>query len=140
MSILIPNPVSISRRVSALSFQPRRLDAEFRSISAPPSFIQFQPCQVSFRCPPVSASELPSPSPPSPPQTRLETLIAAIRQLAVVRRVIVLDDLDYLHALDKSFMDAVINWALSGIDQLVLVLTTKSTIGLTSADSAPPPR
>jgi hypothetical protein len=44
----------------------------------------------------------------------------------------VLDDLDYLYALDKSFTDAVIK-ALSSVDQLVLVLTT---IGWTSA---PPP-
>ena len=70
-------------------------------------------------------------SPPAP-EAQLETLVAAIRRLAVVRRAIVLDDLDYLYALDKSFTDAVIK-ALSSIDQLVLVLTT---IGWTSA---PPP-
>jgi hypothetical protein len=69
---------------------------------------------------------------PSAPEAQLETLVAAIRRLAVVRRVIVLDDLDYLYALNKSFTDAVIK-ALSSIDQLVLVLTT---VGWTSA----PPR
>ncbi|KAI9429425.1 hypothetical protein BJY52DRAFT_128084, partial [Lactarius psammicola] len=69
---------------------------------------------------------------PSTREARLETLVAAIQRLAVVRRVIVLDDLDHLYALDKSFTDAVIK-ALSGIDQLVLVLTV---IGWTSA----PPR
>jgi len=69
---------------------------------------------------------------PSAPEARLDTLFAAIRRRAVVRRVIVLDDLDYLYALNKSFTDAVIK-ALSSIDQLVLVLTT---IGWTSA----PPR
>ncbi|KAF8497107.1 hypothetical protein F5888DRAFT_325546 [Russula emetica] len=69
---------------------------------------------------------------PSAPEARLETLVAAIRRLTVVRRVIVLDDLDYLYALNKSFTDTVIK-ALSSIDQLVLVLTT---IGWTSA----PPR
>ena len=68
-------------------------------------------------------------SSPSAPEARLETLVAAIRRLSVLRRAIVLDDLDYLYALDKSFTDAVIK-ALSGIDQLVLVLTT---IGWTSA-------
>jgi hypothetical protein len=41
----------------------------------------------------------------------------------------VLDDLDYLYALNKSFTDAVVK-ALSSIDQLVLVLTT---IGWASA-------
>jgi AAA domain len=71
-------------------------------------------------------------SSPSAPEAQLETLVVAIRRLAVVRRVIVLDDLDYLYALDKSFTDAVIK-ALSSIDQLILVLTT---IGWTSA---PPP-
>ncbi|KAG1767634.1 hypothetical protein EDD22DRAFT_1005278 [Suillus occidentalis] len=65
-------------------------------------------------------------------EDQLETLVAAIRRLAVVRRVIVLDDLDHLYALDKSFTDAVIK-ALSSIDKLVLVLTI---IGWTSA---PPP-
>ncbi|KIK39521.1 hypothetical protein CY34DRAFT_328206 [Suillus luteus UH-Slu-Lm8-n1] len=55
-------------------------------------------------------------------EDQLETLVAAIRRLAVVRRVIVLDDLDHLYALDKSFTDAVIK-ALSSIDKLVLVLT-----------------
>jgi hypothetical protein len=71
-------------------------------------------------------------SSPSAPEAQLETLVTAIRRLAVVRRVIVLDDLDYLYALNKSFTNAVIK-ALSSIDQLVLVLTT---IGWTSA---PPP-
>ena len=71
-------------------------------------------------------------SSPSAPEAQLETLVAAIRRLAVVRRVIVLDDLDYLYALNKSFTDVVIK-ALSSIDQLILVLTT---IGWTSA---PPP-
>lgn len=65
-------------------------------------------------------------------EAQLETLVAAIRRLAVVRRVIVLDDLDHLYALDKSFTDAVIK-SLSSIDKLVLVLTI---IGWTSA----PPR
>ncbi|KAG2746594.1 hypothetical protein P692DRAFT_201933259 [Suillus brevipes Sb2] len=69
---------------------------------------------------------------PSAHEDQLETLVAAIRRLAVVRRVIVLDDLDHLYALDKSFTDAVIK-ALSSIDKLVLVLTI---IGWTSA---PPP-
>lgn len=69
---------------------------------------------------------------PSAHEDQLETLVAAIRRLAVVRRVIVLDDLDHLYALDKSFTDAVIR-ALSSIDKLVLVLTI---IGWTSA---PPP-
>ncbi|KAG1837320.1 hypothetical protein DFJ58DRAFT_816092 [Suillus subalutaceus] len=69
---------------------------------------------------------------PSTCEAQLETLVAAIRRLAVVRRVIVLDDLDYLYALDKSFTDAVIK-SLSSIDKLVLVLTI---IGWTSA----PPR
>ena len=71
-------------------------------------------------------------SSPSAPEAQLETLVVAIRRLAVVRRVIVLDDLDYLYALNKSFTDVVIK-ALSSIDQLILVLTT---IGWTSA---PPP-
>ncbi|KAG2065879.1 hypothetical protein BDR04DRAFT_1234317 [Suillus decipiens] len=69
---------------------------------------------------------------PSAREAQLETLVTAIRQLAVVRRVIVLDDLDHLYALDKSFTDAVIK-SLSSIDKLVLVLTI---IGWTSA----PPR
>ena len=69
---------------------------------------------------------------PSAHEARLETLVAAIRRLAVVRRVIVLDDLDHLYALDKPFTDAVIK-ALSSIDKLVLVLTI---IGWASA---PPP-
>ncbi|KAG1847376.1 hypothetical protein F4604DRAFT_164952 [Suillus subluteus] len=69
---------------------------------------------------------------PSAREAQLEILVAAIRRLAVVRRVIVLDDLDYLYALDKSFTDAVIK-SLSSIDKLVLVLTI---IGWTSA----PPR
>ncbi|KAG2119988.1 hypothetical protein BD769DRAFT_1024756 [Suillus cothurnatus] len=63
---------------------------------------------------------------------QLETLVTAIRRFAVVRRVIVLDDLDHLYALDKSFTDEVIK-LLSSIDKLVLVLTI---IGWTSA----PPR
>ncbi|KAG2095483.1 uncharacterized protein F5147DRAFT_402107 [Suillus discolor] len=61
-------------------------------------------------------------------EVQLETLVAAIRRLSVVRRVIVLDDLDRLYALDKSFTDAVIK-SLSSIDKLVLVLTI---IGWTS--------
>ena len=65
-------------------------------------------------------------------EAQLEVLVAAIRQLAVVRRVVVLDDLDHLYALDKSFTDAVIK-ALSSIDKLVLVLTI---VGWTST----PPR
>lgn len=69
---------------------------------------------------------------PSAREAQLETLVTAIRRLAVVRRVIVLDDLDHLYALDKSFADAVIK-SLSTIDKLVLVLTI---IGWTSA----PPR
>ena len=59
---------------------------------------------------------------PAACEARLEAIVAAIRQLTVVRRVVVLDDLDHLYALDKSFTDAVIK-ALSSIDQLVLVLT-----------------
>jgi Cdc6-like AAA superfamily ATPase len=55
-------------------------------------------------------------------EDQLDTLVAVIQRLAVVRRVIVLDDLDHLYALDKSFTDAVIK-ALSSIDKLVLVLT-----------------
>jgi hypothetical protein len=69
---------------------------------------------------------------PSAHEGQIETLVAAIRRLAVVRRLIVLDDLDHLYALDKSFTDAVIK-ALSSIDKLDLVLTV---IGWTSA---PPP-
>ncbi|KAG1813019.1 hypothetical protein EV424DRAFT_1566121 [Suillus variegatus] len=64
---------------------------------------------------------------PSAGEAQLETLVAAIQRLSVVHRVIVLDDLDHLYALDKSFTDAVIK-SLSSIDKLILVYGGKTVM------------
>ncbi|KAJ6495339.1 hypothetical protein C8R45DRAFT_1094985 [Mycena sanguinolenta] len=65
--------------------------------------------------------------------TRLETIVAAIQRLYPAgRTLIVLDDLDHLYFLDKSFTDAAIE-ALAKINGLTLLLTVN---GWTPA---PPP-
>ncbi|KAF7344475.1 TPR-like protein [Mycena sanguinolenta] len=60
---------------------------------------------------------------PSACRTRLETIVAAIQRLYPAgRTLIVLDDLDHLYFLDKSFTDAAIE-ALAKIQGLTLLLT-----------------
>ncbi|KAJ7210982.1 hypothetical protein C8J57DRAFT_1400298 [Mycena rebaudengoi] len=75
----------------------------------------------------------PAEFPPSACGTRLETMVVAIQRLYPAgRTLIVLDDLDHLYFLDKSFTDAAIK-ALAHIRGLTLFLTVN---GWTPA---PPP-
>ncbi|KAJ7210986.1 hypothetical protein C8J57DRAFT_1400312 [Mycena rebaudengoi] len=75
----------------------------------------------------------PAEFPPSACGTRLETIVVAIQRLYPAgRTLIVLDDLDHLYFLDKSFTDAAIK-ALANIPGLTLFLTVN---GWTPA---PPP-